>query len=353
MTVLCLVEQADDGGVADVSLRALTFARALAESWMNQKTASDPSNGSFTDGGDHPTGADVAGGTGGVAAVVFGDAAAAEPRLSEYGAGDAYAVELTGYAPQAWARALAGLAAELPATAVVAAGTDHGSEVMAHLGAITGLPMVANCVTAARNAEGAFELVRHRWAGSLLEDAVLDGAPALLTVAVDAVAAAEADVPVTTGVHAYQPELAEADLAVRATESAERTAGVSLATARVVVGGGRGVGGPDGFGVLEELAGLLGGVLGVSRVVTSEGWRPHKQQVGQTGTRISPELYLACGISGAIQHMAGCLSAKHIVAVNTDPDAPIIGHADYAVVGDLNQVIPALIAAIRARRAGS
>jgi electron transfer flavoprotein alpha subunit len=293
----------------------------------------------------------------GVVAVVFGGVGSVPvDDLSAYGVADAYAVDspqLGGYAPQAWARALAGLAAGLSAGAVVAAGTEHGSEVMAHLGAITGLPVAANCVSAEAAGAGTFRLVRHRWAGSLLEDAVLDGAPALLTVAVDAVAAAEADVPVATGVHAYQPELAEADLAVRATESAERSAGVSLATARVVVGGGRGVGGPDGFGVLEELAGLLGGVLGVSRVVTSEGWRPHKQQVGQTGTRISPELYLACGISGAIQHMAGCLSAKHIVAVNTDPDAPIIGHADYAVVGDLNQVIPALVAAIRARRAGS
>jgi len=98
-----------------------------------------------------------------------------------------------------------------------------------------------------------------------------------------------------------------------------------------------------------QLAGLLGGVVGVSRVVTSEGWRPHKQQVGQTGTRITPELYLACGISGAIQHMAGCLSSKHIVAINTDPDAPIISRADYAVIGDLNQVLPALVDAIRAR----
>jgi electron transfer flavoprotein alpha subunit len=139
---------------------------------------------------------------------------------------------------------------------------------------------------------------------------------------------------------------------VVARESAERSGGVSLATARVVVGGGRGVGGPDGFGPLEELAALLGGALGVSRVVTSQGWRPHRQQVGQTGTRISPELYLACGISGAIQHMAGCLSAKHIVAVNTDPDAPIIARADYAVIGDLNQVIPALIEALRQRGSG-
>jgi electron transfer flavoprotein alpha subunit len=316
MTVLCLIEQADDGGVADVSLRALTFARTLAE---------------------------------GVAAVVVGDAGPALPALAEYGVSDAYAIELTGYAPQAWARALAGLAAGYSVTAVVAAGTDHGSEVMAHLGAITGLPVAANCVSARRTGEGTFDLVRHRWAGSLLEDAVLEAAPALLTVAVDAVAPAPANEPAATAVHAFRPELGDADLVVRATESAERSAGVSLATARVVVGGGRGVGGPDGFGVLEELAGLLGGVVGVSRVVTSEGWRPHKQQVGQTGTRISPELYLACGISGAIQHMAGCLSAKHIVAVNTDPDAPIISHADYAVIGDLNQVLPALVDAIRAR----
>jgi electron transfer flavoprotein alpha subunit len=84
-------------------------------------------------------------------------------------------------------------------------------------------------------------------------------------------------------------------------------------------------------------------------VVTSEGWRPHKQQVGQTGTKITPELYLACGISGAIQHIAGCASAKHIIAINTDPGAPILAHADYAVIGDLHKVIPALVEALRAR----
>jgi electron transfer flavoprotein alpha subunit len=366
MTVLCLVER-DGAGVADVSLRALTFARSLAASTaspapappatapppgdqpaqMYQKAGDSRPNGTFTAGG----------GDGAVAAVVFGGPAGLPVAdLSAYGVADAYAVEsdeLAGYAPQAWARALGGLAAELSATAVVAAGTDRGHEVMAHLGAITGLPMAANCASAEANADGTLRLVRHRWAGSLLEDAVLDASPALLTVAVDAVPAAAAAAPAETSVHGYQPALDEADLRVVAAESAERSAGVSLATARVVVGGGRGVGGPDGFGVLEELAGLLGGVVGVSRVVTSEGWRPHKQQVGQTGTRITPELYLACGISGAIQHMAGCLSAKHIVAVNTDPDAPIITHADYAVIGDLNQVIPALVTAIRARDAGS
>ena len=176
---------------------------------------------------------------------------------------------------------------------------------------------------------------------------------ALFTVATDAVAPVPADVsaetPASIQVHVHKAEVAEADLVVRATESAGRTGGVSLATARVVVGGGRGVGGADGFAPLEELADLLGGVVGVSRVVTSEGWRPHKQQVGQTGTKITPELYLACGISGAIQHIAGCAGAKHIIAINTDPGAPILAHADYAIIGDLHQVIPALIEALRAR----
>jgi electron transfer flavoprotein alpha subunit len=158
-----------------------------------------------------------------------------------------------------------------------------------------------------------------------------------------------AETPASLQVHVHKPELAEADLVVRAAESAGRADGVSLATARVVVGGGRGVGGPDGFAPLEELAELLGGVVGVSRVVTSEGWRPHRQQVGQTGTKITPELYLACGISGAIQHIAGCAGAKHIIAINTDPGAPILAHADYAIIGDLHQVIPALVAALRAR----
>jgi len=337
MTVLCLVEL-DGTGAADASLRALTFAR------------------------------DVAGPSGQPAAVVFGDArtlaggaqageAPAGEALAAYGVTDAYVIgpgQLAGYAPLAWARVLAGLVSQTGADAVLAAGTDRGSEVMAHLGALTGLPMAANCVSATRSGAGpagagTWQIVRQRWAGLLLEDAVLESSPALATVATDTVAPTPADTPAALTVHAHQPELADGDLAVRAAESATRSGGVSLATARVVVGGGRGVGGPDGFAPLEELATLLGGVVGVSRVVTSEGWRPHKQQVGQTGTKITPELYLACGISGAIQHIAGCASAKHIVAVNSDAAAPILSHAEYAVIGDLHKVIPALVAAIKAR----
>jgi electron transfer flavoprotein alpha subunit len=207
--------------------------------------------------------------------------------------------------------------------------------------------MAANCTQDTRDGAGMHRLVRQRWAGLLLEDAILEAPVALATVATDAVPAVSAAQPASIQVHAHKAELAEADLRVRAAESATRSGGASLATARVVVGGGRGVGGPDGFAALEELAGLLGGVVGVSRVVTSEGWRPHKQQVGQTGTKITPELYLACGISGAIQHIAGCAGAKHIIAINTDPGAPILARADYAVIGDLHQIIPALVEALR------
>jgi electron transfer flavoprotein alpha subunit len=337
MTVFCLVET-DDGVIVDASLRALTLARELA------------AGGLAADGNGRPA----------LAAVVFGDPPAAD--LAAYGVPDAYVVAgIDGYAPQAWARALGGLLAtelspglspEIAGQAVVAAGTDRGNEVLAHLGAITGLPMAANC-TAALDNGGALEITRQRWAGLLLEEALLEAPVALLTVATDAVSPVPADEPTAVAVHAVTPMLAEGDLAVRAVETSAGTGGASLATARVVVGGGRGVGSAEGFAPLEELAGLLGGVVGVSRVVTSEGWRPHTQQVGQTGTKITPDLYLACGISGAIQHIAGCSGAKNIIAINTDPDAPMMTRADYAVVGNLHEVIPALVAALRERAAGT
>ena len=117
-----------------------------------------------------------------------------------------------------------------------------------------------------------------------------------------------------------------------------------------MVGGGRGVGSSAAFAELEELAGLLGGAVGVSRAVTSDGWRPHTEQIGQTGLRIAPDLYIACGISGAIQHIVGCKAAKRILAINPDAESPIMGIADYAVLGDLHEVVPAISAEIRRRR---
>ena len=123
--------------------------------------------------------------------------------------------------------------------------------------------------------------------------------------------------------------------------------GARSPTRRVVVGGGRGVGSAEGFAVLEELAELLGGAVGGSRVVTNLGWRAHADQVGQTGARIAPDLYIACGISGAIQHIVGCKGAKKILAINKDKDAPMLARSDYAVIGDLHEVVAAVIEELR------
>ena len=178
--------------------------------------------------------------------------------------------------------------------------------------------------------------------------------PRLLTVAAHAVAALE---PVgrrrAGGRRAGQPSRSRTATCGPASSPSRSTASdkVSLADAKVVVGGGRGLGSAEAFAILDELADLLGGAVGVSRVATSLGWRPHAQQVGQTGTRIAPDLYIACGISGAIQHIVGCKSAKRILVINTDPDAPIFSRAAYAVIGDVHPIVPAISAEIR-RTAG-
>jgi len=126
--------------------------------------------------------------------------------------------------------------------------------------------------------------------------------------------------------------------------------GITLATAPVVVSGGRGVGSAEAFDIIEELAGLLGGAVGCSRVVTNNGWKNHKFQVGQTGTVVAPDLYVACGISGAIQHWVGMMNAKNVLAINIDRDAPMVTKADWAVIADLHQVVPAISAEITRRR---
>jgi len=254
-----------------------------------------------------------------------------------------------GFAPDAWAAAIVELVGRIAPTAVIAAASDRGSDVMARVAARLDAPLAANCV-AARAGEDGWAVTRVRWGGSLLEEAVLHGSPALLTLAPHAVAAAEVALgePV---VETFAPTLADGDLRVRAAERIGAAGGgITLSDAHVVVSGGRGVGSAEGFAVIEELAGLLGAAVGCSRAVTMAGWRPHSDQVGQTGTKIAPEIYIAAGISGATQHMAGCRGAKRLLAINPDPEAPILGRADWAVIGDLHEVVPAISAAIRKAR---
>lgn len=318
--IVGLVEH-EGGVVSDLSLQMLTQGRRLAERL------------------DVPL----------AALLVGAEARPAVDGLAAFGVSAVHlAVDdrLDGYAPEAWAASIVDLIGWARAGAVLAAGSDRGNEVMAHVGARTGLPVAANCTEVEPG--DPYQVTRVRWGGSLLEEARLRGDVKLLTVAPHAVQAEEAPAAGGCSVEDFSPALQDKDFRVRVARREERAAGkVSLAEARVVVGGGRGVGSPEGFRPLEELAELLGGVVGCSRVVTSLGWRPHTDQVGQTGVRIAPDLYVACGISGAIQHMVGAKGAKRILVINTDPQAPILAHADYAIIGDVQQVVPALVSAIR------
>jgi electron transfer flavoprotein alpha subunit len=252
---------------------------------------------------------------------------------------------LDDYAPEAWAASVVELAAARDARVVLAPGTSRGNEVMAHVAARMDLPLATNCTIIEPGED--WTLTRIRWGGSLLEQAVLSAPVKLATLAPHVIDPAkpngEADL------ERFTPDLHEDVARTRVRDRTTRGDGVTLASAPVVVAGGRGVGSAENFAALEELAGLLGGAVGCSRVATNAGWRPHSDQVGQTGTQIAPDLYIACGISGAIQHWVGCKNAKTILAVNTDADAPMVTRADYAVLGDLHEVLQAVIEEVRAR----
>jgi electron transfer flavoprotein alpha subunit len=253
------------------------------------------------------------------------------------------------FAPDSIAALLALVADDLDASVVLAAGTDRGNDVMARLAARTGLPFAANCIVAGPGDPGS--LTRLRWGDSLWETARLHSPRPIITVPPHTFAIEDGPLPTEVDVRPFLSKLEDKDRLVQVSEHIEAAGGgVLLTEAKVVVSGGRGVGSKEGFAIIEELAGLLGGAVGCSRVVTSAGWRPHSDQVGQTGTKIAPDLYIACGISGATQHMAGCRNAKRILAINSDAEAPIMLNADYAVIGDLKEILPAISAEIRKQR---
>lgn len=317
MSVLAVVEHVD-GRPTEASLQALTFARSLADGESLDALAI----------GFAPEG--------------LGDHGVMVLHIAEHEAFDAYA-------PRAVAQAVAELVDRLSPSVVVAGGNEIGNEVMAHVAAKLDLPLAANCVAVERGEP--LRVTRVRWGGSLLEEAAVHSPVALLTVQLHAVAV-EAVAGAAPSVETFTPRLGTGDLVVRVVDRvAAATSGISLAEAKVVVSGGRGAGSAEGFDMLEELARLLGAAVGCSRAVTMAGWRPHTDQVGQTGTKIAPDLYIACGISGATQHLAGCKGAKQILAINSDPEAPILASADYAVIGDMHEIVPALIEGIRASRA--
>lgn len=312
---------------SEISLETIAFARSLSE----------------------------AGGGIAIRALVVGAVAERDAVAAELGAhGVTEVLHADGEAFGAWSGAAtaAAVVAARDATGsvvVTAAGSPRGNEVLAHVAARLEVPMAANVV--AFDGLSPFVVTRQVVGGAALEEMRLDRRPAVFSVAGHSwVAEATGGAPAPWRV--LDVAVSDADLVARVVATGEKEVdhSDSLKSAKVVVGAGRGAGGPEGFGAVSELAELLGGVVGVSRVVTSLGWRPHHEQVGQTGSRISPDVYIPCGISGAIQHWAGCASSKTILAINTDPEAPMMTKATYAVVGDMHEVVPAVVEELRSRR---
>jgi len=327
VTVLVVIDH-DRGTIAPTALGALTAGHNLATSMNTSLEA-------FTIG---------------AAADSLSDT------LAAYGASivhQAHHEILVDYGPDAWGETLAQFVRANSPHVVIGAGTERGHEVIAQAAARLDLPAVMNCteLTPSDGSEGVMTLTRTRWGGSLLERTELESPIKLVTVANYSTEPVQSKVDST--IKEFVPILEESFANSVVRDRVERKVGVTLATSPVVVSGGRGVGSAEGFAPLEELAALLGGVVGCSRAVTNNGWRNHTDQVGQTGTRIAPDIYIACGISGAIQHWVGAMASKNILAINIDKEANIVTKAGYAVIGDLHTVVPAICAEIKRRRGES
>jgi electron transfer flavoprotein alpha subunit len=230
---------------------------------------------------------------------------------------------------------------------VVLPASPSGRDLAGVLSALTGLGVLANAVGVAAGDDG--PVTTHSvFGGKLITDGGFAGGRGIITVRPNTVTAEPLATPGTVGERTSSPVRDIPPVRVVEHVAAEGAA-VSIDDARIIVSGGRGVGGPEGFALVQELAELLGGAVGASRAAVDSGWIPYSQQIGQTGKIVKPQLYLALGISGAIQHKVGMQTAGAIVAVNRDPDAPIADFADVVVVGDLFEVGRALADQLRAR----
>jgi len=316
--VLVVVEASQASGVKKVTLEMLTIARTL----------------------------------GSVSAVVLGGAGAAEQlagKLGEYGAEKIYAAEgdeIDGYLVAPKATVLAELIKRVQPGAVLVGSTQEGKEIAGRLAVKLENGLLVDAVEV--TADGTATQVV--FAGStIVKSKVTKGLP-IITIRPNSVTPAPQ--PATPAVEQLTVAVAETDKLTKVVERVAEQKGSrpELSEASIVVSGGRGVGNAENFKVVEEMADLLGAAVGASRAAVDSGYYPHQFQVGQTGKTVSPQLYVALGISGAIQHRAGMQTSKTIVAVNKDPEAPIFELADFGVVGDLHKVVPQADDEIRKRK---
>jgi electron transfer flavoprotein alpha subunit len=288
-----------------------------------------------------------------VAVIVGSGADTAAKQCAEYGAGVALLSAddvLTASVVAPIVDLLAQIVGERTPAAVLMSSTAEGKEVAGRLAVRLDAGVLVDAVDIARDGDRIIASQSVFGGSTLVRATVTRGVP-IITVRPNSVVPEQAPAELTT-VRLQPAAAGEAQARVVARKPAHVAGRPGLSEAAVVVSGGRGVGSAENFALVEQLADALGAAVGASRAVTDAGWYPHSAQVGQTGVTVAPQLYIACGISGAIQHRAGMQTARTIVAINKDPDAPIFEIADLGVVGDLHAIIPALIDEIsKARQA--
>ncbi|TRX49461.1 electron transfer flavoprotein subunit alpha/FixB family protein [Fulvivirga sp. M361] len=246
---------------------------------------------------------------------------------------------------QAYASAISQAMDKASADTLVLANSSLGNPVSARVAIKQNASLVSN-VTELPDTSVGFKVKRSIYTGKAFAVVELTKGKKILAIKKNAAEAKE--VGGTASVEAFTPELGDADFGANITGVDKATGEVLLPEAEIVVSGGRGLKGPENWGMIEELASTLGAATGCSKPVSDIGWRPHHEHVGQTGVKVSPQLYIAVGISGAIQHLAGVNSSKYIVVVNKDPEAPFFKAADYGIAGDAFEVIPKLTEALKA-----
>ena len=264
-------------------------------------------------------------------------------QLAKYGVDKVYVADnpaLEPYTTDGHAAAVAKIVKEKEPAILLLGASTQGKDLSARLVGKLATGLATDC-TDVRVADGKLVALRPLYAGKCYGEVVIDAFPQMATLRPNVFPALEN--ARAGAVETFDPALDPAQLKTKVLEVQKDSSGkVDLTEAGIIVTGGRGMKGPEGYAILEELAAVLGATVGASRAAVDAGWRPQPDQVGQTGKVVSPNLYIACGVSGAIQHLAGMSSSKVIVAINKDPEAPIFTKADYGIVDDLFKVVPAL-----------
>lgn len=314
MKILVYIEQRENS-IKKSSLEALSYANLLASS----------NNGEV------------------VAVIIGGDLNNQLNELSKYGANKIIVCQdpkFEKYSSSAYSKILIDIIKKENANIIFLSATSLGKDLAPRLAAKLDAGLCSDCTSIVIENNDMI-ITRPVYAGKALIDVKLKSGIKIYTLRPNVFPLKE--VTVNAQKEEYKPELTDLDFISFVKEITLSKGKKDVAEADIIVTGGRGMKGPEHFHLIEELADLLGAAVGASRSVVDAGWRPHSEQVGQTGKTVSPTLYIACGVSGAIQHIAGMSSSKHIIAINKDKDAPIFQYADYGIVGDVFEVLPELI----------